>query len=60
MWIQTWSIRGAWQRRSNGIIWVSDNGTGVSTLYNQAGVAKSLIVTIPGSEDHRPGNPTGE
>ena len=44
---------------SNGTIWVSDNGTGVSTLYNQMGVAQSLIVTIPGKEDHKPGNPTG-
>src|SRR5262249_9985677 len=30
-----------------GPFWVSDNGTGVSTLYNGAGVAQSLIVTIP-------------
>src|ERR1700757_3422786 len=35
---------------SNGIIWVSDNGTGVSTLYNQDGTARSLIVTIPAAE----------
>ena len=26
---------------SNGVIWVSDNGTGVSTLYNQDGTARS-------------------
>src|SRR5678810_1444140 len=44
---------------SGGTIWVSDNGTGVSTLYNQMGVAQSLIVAIPGKEDHKPGNPTG-
>src|SRR4029077_16846497 len=30
-----------------GTIWVSDNGTGVSTLYDQQGTAQSLIVTIP-------------
>ena len=30
----------------NGIIWVSDNGTGVSTLYNQDGTARPLVVTI--------------
>ena len=31
----------------NGTIWVSDNGTGVSTLYGQDGTARSLVVTIP-------------
>jgi uncharacterized protein (TIGR03118 family) len=34
-------------------IWVADNGAGVSTLYNGAGVAQPLVVTIPG------GAPTG-
>jgi uncharacterized protein (TIGR03118 family) len=28
-------------------IWVSDNGTGLSTLYNGAGVKQGLVVTIP-------------
>ena len=32
---------------SNGTIWVSDNGTGVSTLYNQDGTAVPLVVEIP-------------
>ncbi len=27
--------------------WVSDNGTGLSTLYDAAGVPQSLVVTIP-------------
>jgi uncharacterized protein (TIGR03118 family) len=40
-------------------IWVSDNGTGVSTLYNGAGqpfpIASPLVVTIPPA----PGSPTG-
>jgi hypothetical protein len=27
--------------------WVSDNGAGVSTLYDNAGVARSLVVSIP-------------
>ena len=45
---------------SNGIIWVSDNGTGVSTLYNQNGTARSLIVTIPTSARNKgTANPTG-
>jgi uncharacterized protein (TIGR03118 family) len=28
--------------------WVADNGTNVSTLYNAAGVASSLVVQVPG------------
>jgi uncharacterized protein (TIGR03118 family) len=45
---------------SNGIIWVSDNGTGVSTLYNQDGTARSLVVEIPTAARNREGgNPTG-
>src|SRR5215468_3216308 len=44
----------------NGTIWVSDNGTGVSTLYAQDGTARSLVVTIPTSFQNRgTGNPTG-
>src|ERR1700759_170386 len=37
---------------ANGIIWVSDNGAGVATLYRQDGTALSLVVTIPGRDDH--------
>ena len=45
---------------ANGTIWVSDNGTGVSTLYGQDGTARSLVVTIPTSARNRgTGNPTG-
>src|SRR5881397_1691941 len=45
---------------SNGTIWVSDNGTGVSTLYGQDGTAASLVVTIPTSARNKDGgNPTG-
>jgi uncharacterized protein (TIGR03118 family) len=32
--------------------WVSDNGSGLSTLYNTAGTPQSLVVSIPS-----PGNP---
>jgi conserved hypothetical protein TIGR03118 len=43
-----------------GTIWVSDNGTGVSTLYHQDGTAVSLVVTIPTAFQNRgTGNPTG-
>ena len=45
---------------SNGTIWVSDNGTGVSTLYHQDGTAVSLVVTIPTSARNKGGGtPTG-
>src|SRR6184192_4915976 len=45
----------------NGTIWVSDNGTGVSTLYGQDGTARSLVVTIPTAARNRgTGNPTGQ
>ena len=45
----------------NGTIWVSDNGTGVSTLYGQDGTATSLVVEIPTAARNRGvGNPTGQ
>src|SRR6266404_8550821 len=45
-------------------IWVSDNGTGVSTLYKQDGTAaptptNPLVVTIPARDKKATGNPTG-
>ena len=46
---------------SGGTIWVSDNGTGVSTLYHQDGTAVDLVVTIPTAARNRGvGNPTGQ
>jgi uncharacterized protein (TIGR03118 family) len=39
---------------SSSPLWVSDNGTGVSTLYRGDGTAVPLVVTIPA-----PGSPTG-
>src|SRR2546423_299929 len=43
----------------NGTIWVSDNGTGVSTLYHADGSAVSLVVTIPPRNKNQTGTPTG-
>ncbi len=44
-----------------GTIWVSDNGTGVATLYHQDGTAVSLVVEIPTAARNRDvGNPTGQ
>lgn len=37
-----------------GLVWVSDNGTGLSTLYDGNGVPNSLVVSIPS-----PSNPMG-
>lgn len=37
-------------RSSGSPWWVSDNGTGVSTLYNGAGAKQGLVVTIPKSD----------
>ena len=38
--------------------WTSDQGTGLSTLYNGAGLPQALVVTIPGSTGG-PSGPTG-
>src|SRR5256885_12715451 len=44
----------------NGTVWVSDNGTGVATLYHQDATASSLVVTIPTIARNRgTANPTG-
>jgi uncharacterized protein (TIGR03118 family) len=44
----------------NRTIWVADNGTGVSTLYNPDGSIVPLVVTIPPSQTSTEGgNPTG-
>lgn len=41
-------------------IWVSDNGTGLSTLYNgNTGAPQALVVTIPSASGSGTGNPTG-
>ena len=42
--------------------WVSDTFTGLSTLYNTAGVPAALVVTIPpGAASHsKTGSPTGQ
>src|SRR6267154_1296749 len=46
---------------TGGTIWVSDNGTGVSTLYNQDGTVNPLVVEIPTAARNREGgNPTGQ
>jgi uncharacterized protein (TIGR03118 family) len=39
--------------------WVSDNGTGKSTLYNSLGQKQGLVVTIPSASGSGQGTPTG-
>jgi len=43
----------------NGFVWVSNNGSGTSTLYDGNGVAQSLVVNIPAANGEGNGNPTG-
>lgn len=44
-----------------GPVWISDNGTGRSTLYNGAGKPQALVVQIPSGNNvyDPPGTPTG-
>ena len=43
-----------------GVVWVADNGSGVSTLYDGTGLAMSLVAHIPSAANNQEGaNPTG-
>jgi len=53
--INPWGI----SRGSGSPWWVSDERTGLSTLYNGAGVKQSLIVTIPPADPNNQKTPTG-
>jgi uncharacterized protein (TIGR03118 family) len=46
-------------RSSGSPWWISDNGTGLSTLYNGAGAITPLVVTIPKSNPASTTFPTG-
>lgn len=39
--------------------WISDNGSGWSTLYNSTGVARALQVVVPAAKNGATGSPTG-
>ena len=43
----------------NAVVWVSDNATGVSTLYDGLGAKQGLVVTIPSANGTDKGTPTG-
>src|SRR5258707_12998658 len=53
--VNPWGI----SRSSGSPWWISDNATGVSTLYDGAGVKQSLIVTIPPADPTNKNTPTG-
>jgi uncharacterized protein (TIGR03118 family) len=46
-------------RSSSSPWWISDNATGLSTLYNGAGAKQSLVVTIPQADPSNKKTPTG-
>jgi uncharacterized protein (TIGR03118 family) len=53
--VNAWGIAFA----PTGTFWISDNGTGLSTLYTGKGVTQSLVVTIPPASGTGLGSPTG-
>src|SRR5713101_183381 len=53
--INPWGL----SRMSSSPWWISDNATGLSTLYNGAGAKQSLIVTIPPADPNNKNTPTG-
>ena len=42
-----------------GVVWVADNHTGRSTLYDGHGTKQALVVTIPAADAAGTGSPTG-
>jgi uncharacterized protein (TIGR03118 family) len=53
--VNPWGI----SRTSSSPWWISDNGTGLSTLYNGAGAINPLVVTIPKADPTSKTFPTG-
>jgi len=53
--INPWGI----SRGSGSPWWISDNATGLSTLYNGAGSKQSLVVAIPQADPNNKSTPTG-
>src|SRR6266478_668765 len=53
--INPWGI----SRGSGSAWWVSDQRTGLSTLYDGAGVKRSLVVTIPQADPNNKNTPLG-
>jgi uncharacterized protein (TIGR03118 family) len=54
--VNAWGL----SRSSKGAWWVSDNGAGLSTLYDGTGAIQSLVVAVPpGGPNNGQGTPTG-
>lgn len=57
------NLKGAWgiSESTSSPFWISDAGSGFSTLYNSFGVVEPVVVTIPPSKASGavPGTPTG-
>jgi len=53
--VNSWGLA----RASTSPWWIADNGTGLSTLYNAAGVPQQLVVTIPTPDGTGTSAPTG-
>jgi len=53
--VNSWGLT----RSSGSTWWVSDNLTGVSTLYNGPGQKQALVVTIPPADPNNKKTPTG-
>jgi len=53
--INPWGL----SRSSSSPWWISDNGTGLSTLYNGAGAKQALIVTVPPADPNNKNTPQG-
>ncbi len=53
--LNSWGL----SRTSTSDWWVSDNVTGVATLYNGGGAKQSLVVTIPPANPNNKKTPTG-
>src|SRR6266478_5533654 len=53
--VNAWGL----SRGSGSPWWVSDEATGLSTLYNGVGAKQSLIVTIPPSDPTNKNTPLG-
>jgi uncharacterized protein (TIGR03118 family) len=53
--INPWGL----SRSSSSPWWISDNGTGLSTLYNGAGAKQALVVTVPPADPNNKNTPLG-
>jgi uncharacterized protein (TIGR03118 family) len=53
--INPWGL----SRNSASPWWISDNGTGLSTLYNGAGAKQALVVAVPPADPNNKNTPQG-